>query len=144
MKTLKIRWQRLVSEGQTCPRCGATGEEVEKAIAALKQSLKSLDIDVQLEKAELSAELFKKDTLQSNMIWINDRLLEDWIGGTYGQSQCCEVCGTNDCRTVSVGKEVFEVVPAELVIKAGLMVASQLSGPETSRDSQLQGSCCPH
>lgn len=140
MKTLKIRWQRLVSEGQTCPRCGATGEEVDKAIAALKQSLKSLDIDVQLEKAELSAELFKKDTLQSNMIWINDRLLEDWIGGTYGQSQCCDVCGSNDCRTVSVGKDVFEVVPAELVIKAGLMAASQLFGPETLQKS----SCCAH
>ncbi len=140
MKTLKIRWQRLVSEGQTCPRCGATGEEVDKAIAALKQSLKSLDIDIQLEKAELSAELFKKDSLQSNMIWINDRLLEDWIGGTFGQSQCCDVCGSNDSRTVSVGQEEFEVVPAELVIKAGLMAASQLFGPETLQ----KNSCCAH
>jgi hypothetical protein len=144
MKTLKFRWQRLVSEGQTCPRCGATEAEVDKALAALTQSLESLGIDVQLEKAELSVELFKKDTLQSNMIWINGRLLEDWLGGTYGRSQCCDVCGPNDCRTVSVGKEVFEVVPAELVIKAGLMAASQLFGPESPQDPQPQSTCCTH
>jgi hypothetical protein len=145
MKTLKFKWQRLVFEGQTCPRCGSTEEELEKAIAAIKQSLNPLGIDVALEKTELSVELFKKDTLQSNMIWINDRLLEDWIGGATGQSQCCDVCGPNDCRTVSVGTEVFEVVPAELVIKAGLLAAAQLLGPETSgADSQQQSNCCSH
>ena len=31
MKILKIEWHRLVTDGQTCPRCGDTGQEVEKA-----------------------------------------------------------------------------------------------------------------
>ena len=31
------------------------------------------------EKEELSVTEFKKDPLQSNRIWINNRLLEDWI-----------------------------------------------------------------
>ncbi len=126
MKTLKFKWQRLVHEGQTCPRCGSTEIEIEKAIAALNESLNPLGIDVVLEKSELSVDLFKKNTLQSNMIWINDRPLEEWIGGMTGKSECCDVCGPNDCRTVSVGEEEYEVVPSELLIKAGLLAASQL------------------
>ena len=39
MKTLKIQWQRLVIDNQTCPRCGATEVEVNKALQSLKQSL---------------------------------------------------------------------------------------------------------
>lgn len=142
MKTLKIKWQRLMFEGQTCPRCGSTGKEVEKAITALKQSLNPLGINVELEKSELTVAQFKKDTLQSNVISINDRLLEDWIGGITGQSQCCDVCGPNDCRTVGVGEEVYEVIPSELVIKAGLLAASQLLGPETAK-CEPASSCCP-
>lgn len=124
MNTLKIRWQRLVSGGQTCPRCGSTEEELEKAISTLKQSLTPLDIQVVLEKDEISFAEFKKDPLRSNQIWLNDRLLEDWIGGKVGQSPCCDVCGPSGCRTVGVGGEVYEAIPADLIIKAGLLAAS--------------------
>ncbi len=90
MKVLKIKWQRLISDGQTCPRCGSTEAELKKAISALKQSLASLGIQVVLEMGEVSVAEFKKNHLQSNQIWLNDRLLEDWIGGKAGQSQCCD------------------------------------------------------
>lgn len=136
MKTLKIKWQRLVSGGQTCPRCGSTEEELEKAISTLKQSLTPLGIQVVLEKDELSVAEFKKDPLRSNQIWLNDRLLEDWIGGKVGQSPCCDVCGPSECRTVGIGEEVYEAIPADLIIKAGLLAASQLVVRETNE------SCC--
>ncbi len=136
MKTLKIKWQRLLSDGQTCPRCGSTEEELEKAISTLKQSLIPLGIKVVLEKDELSVAEFKKDTLQSNQIWLNGRSLEDWIGGKVGQSPCCDVCGPSECRTVEVGGEVYETIPADLVIKAGLLAGSQLLSLETDK------SCC--
>ncbi len=150
METLKIKWQRLVSEGQTCPRCGSTGEELEKAISTLKQSLTPLGIAVVLEKHELSAAEFKRDPLQSNQIWLNDRLLEDWIGGRVGQSPCCDVCGSFGCRTVGVGGEVYEAIPADLVIKAGLLAASQLIRTEPNESCCESGgpeapiaTCCP-
>lgn len=130
MKTLSITWQRLLSDGQTCPRCGSTETEVDKAADALKQSLTPLRINIVLEKSELSAEQFAKNTLQSNTIRINGRLLEDWLGARAGQSKCCDVCGPNDCRTLDAGGEVYEVVPAELIIKAGLLAAAQLLGPD--------------
>lgn len=126
---LKIRWQRLVSEGETCPRCGSTEEELGKAVSTLRQSLAPLGIEVVFEKEELSVSEFKKDPLQSNRIWINDRLLEEWIGGEVGHTPCCDVCGPHDCRTVEVGGLVYETIPAEIIIKAGLSAAAQLYLP---------------
>lgn len=129
VSTLKIKWKRLVSKGETCPRCGSTEEELRKAVSTLKQSLAPLGIRVFLEKEELSVTKFKKDPLQSNRIWIGDHLLEEWIGGSVGQSPCCDVCGPHDCRTVEVEGQIYETVPAEVIIKAGLLAASQLVSP---------------
>jgi hypothetical protein len=153
MKTLKIKWQRLVSEGETCPRCGSTEEELKKAISTLKQSLIPLGIEVVLEKAELSVAEFKKDPLRSNQIWLNNWSLEHWIGGKVGQSPCCDVCGPSECRTVVVEGEVYEAIPADLIIKAGLLAASQLLSAETNKSScgcgaetsikKQSSSCCP-
>lgn len=126
---LRIKWQRLISDGETCPRCGSTEEELEKAVSTLKKSLAPLRIEVVLEKEELSVAEFKKEPLQSNRIWINDRLLEDWIEGRSGHTPCCDLCGPHDCRTVEVEGHTYEVIPAELIIKAGLSAASQLVVP---------------
>jgi len=125
-KVLKIKWQRLISKGETCPRCGATENELEKAVSILKQSLAPLGIELILEKEELSVAEFKKDPLKSNRILINNRSLEDWLGGEVGHSPCCDVCGPSECRTVEVEGQVYETVPAEIIIKAGLSAASQL------------------
>jgi hypothetical protein len=148
MKTLRIKWQRLVSEGETCARCGSTEYELEKAVSTLGQSLAPLGIEVVLEKDELSVAEFKQDPLKSNQIWLDERLLENWIGGEVGQSPCCDVCGPSECRTVGQGGEVYESIPADLIVRAGLLAASQLvsaqqnescCGGETSKKS---GGCC--
>ena len=135
-KILKIKWKRLISEGETCPRCGSTEEELRMAVSTLRQSLAPLGIEVFMEKEGLSVAEFKKDPLQSNRIWINNRLLEDWIEGKVGQSHCCDVCGPHDCRTVEVEGEIYETIPAEIIIKAGLSAASRLAIPREG------DSCC--
>ena len=146
-KTLTIEWQRLLYDGKTCPRCGSTESEVERAVTVLGQTLKPLSIDVVLEKGELSVEQFKQDTLQSNANWINGRLLEDWLGAQTGQSECCEVSGPNDCRTMTVAGDVHEVVPVELIVKAGLLAAAQLVDQKTCDCFPAAvwpgGGCCP-
>jgi hypothetical protein len=136
LNMLKIKWQRLVSDGQTCLRCSSTEEEIEKAVSVLRQSLTPLGIEVVLEKSELTVREFERNPLESNKIWINDRLLEDWIGGAVGQSPCCDVCGPSECRTVKVEGEIYETIPADLIIKAGLLAASELINAEASE------SCC--
>ena len=70
--------------------------------------------------------MFASDPLQSNRIWIGGRLLEEWIGGTEGQSRCCEVCGEFDCRTISVVNDTYEAIPEELIVKASLLAAAAL------------------
>ncbi len=138
MKTLQIRWQRLVDEqGQTCDRCGATAAAVEDAIQKLKRSLKDLGIDVVLEKKALCPSTFVKDPLQSNRIWIAGKPLEEWLSATSGQSKCCSTCGDSECRTVTVDGKTYEAIPAELIVKAGLLAGAQLLHGEP------HGACCP-
>jgi len=135
--TLTITWERLVEGGETCPRCSATEEELEKAVGQLEAALEPLGIAVVFQKEELTLEAFKDAPAASNRIRLNGRLLEDWLGGRSGASACCDACGDEECRTVVVDGEVYESVPAALVVKAGLAAASALAGPPRGEG------CCP-
>jgi len=94
-----------------------------------------LDMDESRENEELSVTEFEKEPSQSNRIWVNNRFLEDWIEGTVGRSPCCDVCSPHDCRTVEVEGQIYEIVPAETIVKAGLLAASQLVSPQTGKSS---------
>lgn len=126
MKTIKIKWQRLVSKGETCLRCGLTEKEVDEAVSILSKFLASQGIEIALEKTELSVSEFKKNPLRSNRIWINDRLIEDWVSGKVGHSTCCDVCGPSECRTIEVNGKVYEAIPADIIVKAGLLAAAEI------------------
>ena len=135
---VKILWQRLVDErGQTCDRCGTTEAAVEEAVQKLKRSLKELGIAVVLEKKTLSPSTFLKDPLESNRIWVAGEPIEKWLSATSGQSKCCSSCGDSDCRTVTVDGKTYEAIPAELIVKAGLLAGAQLLRSDPS------GACCP-
>jgi len=150
MNNLTIKWQRLISKGETCPRCGSTGQEIDKAVSTLSQSLAPLGIEVKLEKAELSVSEFKKNPSMSNQIWINDRLLESWIGGKTGHSRCCDVCGPSECRTLQVEGKIYEAIPADVIVRAGLLAAAEMKkeqGNEPCCNTKIkssQGKSCCH
>lgn len=127
-KSLTVSWQRLIEGGGTCPRCGSTEEELEKAILQLRNALSPLGLEVLFEKREMALEEFKKDPAKSNRILLNGRSLEELIGAKTGQNQCCDVCGDEECRTVEIGGETLEAVPAALIVKAGLKAAADLIG----------------
>ena len=132
MKTLQIRWQRLVDgQGETCVRCGATETAVEDAMQMLKQSVKGLEIDVVLEKSTLDISTFKETPLESNRIWIGDKPLEDWLSATISESQCGTACGDSNCRTMVVDGKSYEAIPPELIVKAGLLASAQLLEAES-------------
>jgi hypothetical protein len=127
MNALVIEWQRLLDEQKgTCPRCGLTEQEVEKAAQELTQLLAPSDIAVNVVKKAIDLETFKKDVLQSNKILIAGKTLEEWLGAITGQSKCCETCGDADCRTVEYGGDTHEAIPAELIVRAGLTAAAYL------------------
>jgi hypothetical protein len=113
-----------VSEGVTCPRCAGTQIEVERAVTILGEVLRPLGIEPSLETRALDQSDFEADPDESNRIFVADRPLEDWLGATASASECCSVCGVNQCRTVEVDGRAFETVPAPLIIKAGLLAAA--------------------
>jgi hypothetical protein len=130
MKSLPILWQRLVSEqGTTCPRCHSTGEEVQRAVEKLKLALEPLGVTPELQVKEIDQATFIQDTLQSNQILIAGQTIEHWLGGQAGSSRCCNECGDNDCRTVEVGGQSYEVIPEELLIRAGVIAAARMLDP---------------
>lgn len=130
MKSLPIVWQRLVSAaGRTCPRCQGTHEEVQRAVERLKLAVEPLGITPILEIRELDEAAFLSQPSESNRIWIAGKPMEDWVEGRVGSSRCCDECGDQDCRTVEVGGTTYEVIPEELLVRAGLIAASRLLDP---------------
>jgi len=137
VKTLRIEWQRLLDEHKkTCPRCGSTEQEVEKAAADLNRELRPFDINVSLVKKAIEPETFMKDVLESNKLLIAGKTLEEWLGAETGQSRCCEVCGDAECRTVEYADQTHETIPSDLIVKAGLLAASQVFHVELPRPDQ--------
>ena len=156
IESLTIEWQRLVDErGQTCQRCGSTEKEVEKAFHSLEQSLAPLGIKVTLEKKALDPATCAEDVSQSNRIWVGKRPLEEWLDAQVGQSHCgfcCAGLGDNvECRTIEVEGQAYETIPAELIIKAGLLAASRLLNVESNDPCRAKktsielpsSGCCP-
>ena len=153
---LAIRWQRLVDqEGKTCDRCGGTQQELARAIGTLMRALSPLGIQVTLDEKALSSQECADDIMESNRIWIADQPLEDWLGAEVGATVCGSCCAqlgaTVECRTTSVGSQTYEVIPAELIVKAGLLAASQiievpstsLCCPTEESEGEQDGKCCP-
>jgi len=156
MKDLKIRWQRLVNEeGHTCERCGSTEGNVHEAYNILQKALAPLEIEVVLEESSLDPAKCAEDILESNRIWINDHPLEAWLGANTGSSPCnfcCEELGDDaECRTMIIKGTVYESIPTQLLIKAGLIAASELLVVEPELpccDAKTSGkgespACCP-
>src|SRR5512139_445901 len=141
MKPMQILWKRLVKGGETCTRCGDTGRELEAAVAKLTAALRPLEIEPLLETQEIDDAAFKANTSESNRVWIAGKPIEEWLGADVGMSRCCSACGDSDCRTLEVGGRTYETIPEEQFIKAGLMAASQMLTPGSSRDKGAT-SCC--
>lgn len=125
MSVLEIKWERLLVDGKTCPRCSETEGELEKAVASLEELLSPLRIRVVLRKEAIPKEAFQQDPLRSNRILINERPLEEYLGAEVGQSPCCDVCGPSDCRTLELEGRSYEVVPAALIVRAALTALSR-------------------
>ena len=142
LKIMKIKWQRLVYGGdKTCERCGETGQEVRNAVEKLKVSLKPLGIEVLLEAKALSVNACAKDVSQSNRIWIAEKPLEEWLDARAGKSPCSTCCGelgeNVECRTVEINGKMYEAIPADLIVQAGLLAAEEILKKEP-----IGASCC--
>lgn len=140
MKELAITWQRLIdSTGSTCPRCAGTHQQVQQAVDRLRAALEPLGVRPVLETREIDPATFLQQPDQSNRIWVGGRPLEDWLGARSGSSQCCDACGDAECRTLEIDGTSHEVVPEALLVRAGLIAASQLFDPTLSTPDPTRG-----
>lgn len=147
MKTLSIVWQRLVNDqGKTCPRCQGTGNAVRRAVERLDNVLKPLGVQPVLECRELAPTAFRDQPEESNRIWVDGQPLEAWLGGQAGASRCCDECGDQDCRTLELEGQCYEMIPEELLVRAGLKAGIRLLEPEPASQaaagSGKPSGCC--
>jgi len=122
-KILHVTWQRLVENtGLTCSRCHETEACLDEAIGALRPLLSGQGIEIILQKKRILPLAFNRDPLASNIISIEGKRLESWLQAETGRSPCGDVCGDNECRTLSFEGKTYEAVPVELIIR-GLLRA---------------------
>lgn len=127
MKTIKIVWQRLVDDkGATCNRCGGTEQELDKAVRFLQKTLAPAGVRFSVEKKAMDMQEVAPDPSQSNRIWIDSRPLEKWLGAEVGKSACCGPCEGLECRTLEKNGTSHETIPAEMIIKGGLLAVQHL------------------
>ena len=70
---------------------------------------------------------------------VGGRPLDEWLGAGSGSSQCCDACGDAECRTLEIDGTSHEVVPEALLVRAGLIAASQLFDPTLSSPEPARG-----
>jgi len=140
MKRLPIVWQRLVNAGETCDRCGSTGQAIAAALAKLAAALQPLGIRPVLETRAIDEAAFRLDPSASNRIWIDGTPMEEWLGARVGMSPCCSVCGDLPCRTLDVAGTSFEAIPEDLIVKAALMAAVRIIEPSPA--AAAPPACC--
>ncbi len=122
-RKLVIRWQHAVCQNDNpCERCINTPLEIQQAFDDLKSSLTGLGITVTMEE--------KKIKHHDDRLFINDRDVIDLLKGERVKTACANCFDENGnprtCTSLKLGEDIFEVIPAELIIKAGLMSASEL------------------
>jgi hypothetical protein len=140
MKRLPIVWQRLVNAGETCDRCGSTGQAIAAALTKLAAALQPLGIQPVLETRAIDEAAFRLDPSASNRIWIAGTPMEEWLGARVGMSPCCSVCGDLPCRTLDVDGSSFEAIPEDLIVKAALLAAARMIEPAHS--AAAPPTCC--
>ena len=110
----------------------AVSARLARARERLRAALEPLGVQPVLETREIAPATFLQQPDQSNRIWIGGRPLEDWLGARTGSSRCCDACGDEACRTLEINGAIHEVIPEALVVRAGLIAASQLLDPTLS------------
>jgi hypothetical protein len=117
MRSLPIVWQRFVGpEGITSDGCGATRQELERAVAVLGHALRPLGVEPRLEIVDVDEAAFEASPAESSRIWISGTPMEEWLASTIDGGHDGSVGGGSECRTV----------PERLIVKAALIASSEL------------------
>jgi len=127
MKTLTIIWKHYDKDGDTCNRCGKTGETIRQVVSKLTPELARHDIDLVYQEKKL-----EKDAIdQSNIVLLNGIPIEQYVPDTRVQYTPCDSCSCltgvdTSCRAVVRNGRVHEDVSREMLIEAIRQVMKSL------------------
>jgi hypothetical protein len=124
MKTLEIEWRHLDKNGRTCLRCSDTLQSLQQVIQQLAVECAPHGVEIVYRETKLPIEQLS----ESNLILFNGIPLEAALPGASAAENECPSCGDlcgepGLCRTVSVGGQTFEAIPAALIRQAACAVA---------------------
>lgn len=118
MKKIRVEWQHLVENDETCQRCSVTKEHLLYAIEYVNKELITWGISVYLVETELNSSQIQF----SNRILVEDKAIEDILDLRVSMNHC-QTCSTiigysTCCRTILYNEKQYEEVPVEAIIEA--------------------------
>jgi hypothetical protein len=126
MKSLHVEWRHLNERANTCSRCAATGESVDKVIDSLRAELAPEGVEITFTDTPLTGERIT----DSNLLLFNGTPLDVVLAGAQARQNYCGSCSAltqteTHCRTVEVDGQVYEEIPEVLIRQAALAALSQ-------------------
>jgi hypothetical protein len=141
-KTLIIRWEYTPCQSENpCERCATEPQEIKYAVEKLHAALQQLDIKVVFDKLT--------DDVDNERLIINGMPLEELVNATLVKRQCGSCPGTDGEEKTYSALElngiVYEIIPADLIIQAGLRAASDLFAIQHAIPCKTKSPCqgCP-
>ncbi len=124
--TIVLEWQPPASEVcRQCQQCGVGDQEVQRAFLMLKERLAEKGFDIQVVEKKGAAPLPNTCGMK-----VCDVPLEVWLDARTEATPCQGAADKGDPdgmrRTIRVGNQGFATVPADLMVRAGLMAADHM------------------
>jgi hypothetical protein len=100
---------------------------MQKAAALLTEKLAGKGVHVKVEKG-IGARPGKKAIISATNVWVCDVPLETWLGAGIAVKPCdCSSGGQSmSCKVVNLDGQSYELIPADLVVHAGMLAAEML------------------
>ena len=120
MKNLQIEWRHLDVNGETCERCGDTGNALRETVFGLEKELSAQGFEIHIVETVLMAE----EIAQSNLILFDGKPIEELIDLKTERNYCAScsdlIGQETECRSVIFHGERYEDIPAEAIREAVL------------------------
>ncbi len=141
VRTLTIAWHKVSDDdGSICDLSTATQQTVDQASEELRRALAPNGIEVVVET--LVPEKAEGGDCLCNRVLIQGRFVDEWLGadlvktscsGCPNQKGCAETAESGGCggqyNMIHQGK-TYGIVPADLIVMAGLVAAADLTGEQ--------------
>ena len=124
-RTVRVEFEYLVVDGDTCDRCGDTRQSVRAAVDDAAGPLSRAGVTLEFAERHLGADRLE----DSNRVLVNGRAAESWLGGTEVMTECAscsdlvgaDVC----CREIEIGGVRTAAIDRDVIFDA-IMAAAGL------------------